>query len=283
MAKVFRTSICSDQSTFSSAASKADYFMKEYGKRPSVNVDAPAILINLHGARNQYTLSLDSSGKPLNQRGYRQKGHQATLNEVLAAGMIQLSGWEPDTPFMDPMCGSGTLAIEAAMYATAMPAQSLRSDFGFMNWKSFSALRWNQIKSEAQRKIQRKPVKIFASDNHPAAIKMIKSSAKALQLSRGFEIDEKDFLKRPAPETKGTLISNPPYGKRLGGNEIHDFYKRIGDHLKQNYEHWDAWLLSSNMKAFKALRLRPAEKIILYNGALECQFCQYKLYKGSDH
>jgi len=154
----------------------ADFFMEKKGRRPSVDVKNPNVLFNLHGSQDQYTLSIDSSGKPLNQRGYRQSGHQATLNEVLAAGMLKIARWDTQQVFMDPMCGSGTLAIEAAMLAQNLPAQILRSEFGFMNWDNFNAILWNRVKAEVQNEKKRTRVKIYASDHHPAAIKMISSS-----------------------------------------------------------------------------------------------------------
>jgi len=259
----------------------ADFFMEKKGRRPSVDVKNPNVLFNLHGSQDQYTLSIDSSGKPLNQRGYRQSGHQATLNEVLAAGMLKIARWDTQQVFMDPMCGSGTLAIEAAMLAQNLPAQILRSEFGFMNWDNFNAILWNRVKAEVQNEKKRTRVKIYASDHHPAAIKMIKASARALRLASGFEIDQKDFLKMAPPAHSGMLISNPPYGKRLGGDEINDFYKLMGDKLKQDFSGWDAWMISSNVKALKALRLRPSEKVSLFNGSLDCQYCHYEMYEGS--
>lgn len=259
-----------------------DYFRDKTGKRPSVNPDNPGVLFNLHGSGDTYTVSIDSSGKPLNQRGYRKQGHQAPLNEVLAAGLVQMSGWDGQKPFLDPMCGSGTIALEAAMWAQQMPAQVLRSDFGFMNWTNFNAILWNKVKAEAQAE-QRKPAyHIYASDISADAVKLVKSSAGKLKLGKGFEISQRDFLKMRAPTASGVIVTNPPYGERIGGDQMNEMYQRIGDVLKQQFTGWDAWLLSSNFAALRALRLRPSDKHVLFNGALECQFCRYSLFEGSE-
>jgi len=258
-----------------------DHFRDKMGKRPSVNPDNPGVLFNLHGAGDTYTISIDSSGKPLNQRGYRQPGHQAPMNEVLAAGLLKLSGWDATTPLLDPMCGTGTIPIEAALMARNTPVQVLRNEFGFMNWTNFNAILWNRTKSDASAKMNRRAPAIYANDMNRDATKMLKSSAGKLKLGSGFEITNENFLRMAVPAASGTMVSNPPYGERLGGDNVDEFYKKIGDKLKHEFTNWNAWLISSNVTALRALRLSPSEKMILFNGPLECQFCKYELYTGS--
>ena len=258
-----------------------DHFRDTVGRRPSIDSDNPDVLFNLHGVGSEYTVSMDSSGMPLNQRGYRKPGHQAPLNEVLAAGLIMLSGWDKKSPLLDPMCGTGTIALEATLMAKNIPAQIIRKHFGFMNWSSYNAILWNRVKQEVQSEQIRKPVKVYASDMSGEAVRMVKASAKALRLGAGFEISQRDFIKLQKPEKAGMILSNPPYGERIGGSQIAEFYKLIGDKLKNDFVDWDAWMLSSNFAALRALRLSPSEKKVLFNGSLECQFCKYEMYEGS--
>lgn len=260
-----------------------DYFRDKTGKRPSINKDNPDLLLNLHGYKDQYTISVDSSGRILNQRGYRKvAGHHAPLNEVLAAGLLKIARWDASIPLLDPMCGSGTIALEAAMLARGLPAQILRNDFGFMNWTNFNAILWNRVKMESRAKSSQTRLKIVASDIDQKNIKLVKGSAKQLALGQGFDIFKYDFLKLLPPESgKGMIISNPPYGERIGGEGMVKFYRLIGDKLKHNFDGWNAWLLSSNFEALRALRLRPSSKEILFNGPLECQFCKYELYAAN--
>jgi putative N6-adenine-specific DNA methylase len=258
-----------------------DHFRAKKGRRPSVNPDNPDILLNLHGFNDEYTISLDSSGKPLNQRGYRKPGHQAPLNEVLGAGLLAISGWDKKSTLLDPMCGSGTIALEAALMAKNIPVQILRNEFGFMNWSNFNAILWNRVKHDAQREQVRGKISIYASDMSGETNRLVKHSAKLLKLGNGFEIDRRNFLDVVPPGEQGTILTNPPYGERIGGDNVGDFYTKIGDKLKQDFAGWDAWLISSNFGALRSLRLGPSEKHILFNGKLECQFCKYEMYKGS--
>ena len=260
-----------------------DHFRDKTGKRPSVNKDNPDVLLNLHGYKDQYTISIDSSGRTLNQRGYRKEGgHHAPLNEVLAAGLLKIAGWDASMPLIDPMCGSGTIAIEAAMLGKGIPAQILRNDFGFMNWSNFNAILWNRVKMESSAKRGRTKIKISASDIDNQNINLVKGSAKKLALGQGFDIFKYDFLKLPPESGNGMVISNPPYGERIGGEGMVDFYQQIGDKLKSDFDGWDAWIMSSNFEALRAIRLKPSQKTILFNGPLECQFCKYEMYLGSE-
>lgn len=255
-----------------------DQFRKKYGERPSVNIDYPDIQFNLHAFKDHFSVSLDSSGAPLNQRGYRSKGHAAPLNEVLAAGMIKISGWSPDQKLLDPMCGSGTILTEAAMMAYNIPPNLNRKNFGFRGWNDFEPMLWHRIKLEAESKIRKIPVDISGYDIDRNAVALSKRSFKAMDLGREISVRHADFFTyKNRGQFNGMLITNPPYGERIG-EEISDLYQKLGDQLKQNFQGGTAWILSSNKSALRSLRLRPEEKVSLYNGSLACEFCKYELF-----
>lgn len=257
-----------------------DQFRDKYDRRPSVNLDAPTLRIHTRINGAECTLLLDSSGDSLHKRGYRRDVAEAPLSEVLAAGMILLTGWAGDSPFVDPMCGSGTLPIEAAMIAMNMPPQHKRESFGFFKWKGFNRKLWEEVKSEADARIRPPAFPIFASDKEVRA----RNSAAINLLSAGLEnvvqVEKIPFEKLTPPETPGILVTNPPYDERIKVEEIEAFYKSIGDRLKQHWAGWTAWLISSNMDAWKTFGLRPSRKITLYNGPLECYFQKFELYEG---
>lgn len=257
-----------------------DQFRNKMGRRPSISVERPDIQFDLHGYKDQFTISIDSSGPTLNKRGYRVQGHQAPLNEVLAAGMLRLSEWDHKKPLIDPMCGSGTLLIEAAMAAQQIPAQILRQDFAFKNWDNFKPALWNQVVNEAKAGIRKSPNKMIGGDIDFGAISLAEKSIRKLKLQDTIKVRRIDFQKLTAGVPDGMLIFNPPYGERIGG-EVNELYKKIGDLLKNQYQGFDAWIISSNMEAFKHLRLRPSKKIVLFNGPLECKFQKYEMYQGS--
>ncbi|MEM9326845.1 MAG: THUMP domain-containing protein [Bacteroidota bacterium] len=259
----------------------ADQFRDEVGRRPSVDTKRPDVQFDLHAWKDRFTVSMDSSGDTLNQRGYRQRGHQAPLNEVLAAGMLKLAGWDKEIPLVDPMCGSGTILVEAALMGMNMPPQTLRKDFGFKNWKDFNPVIWNRVKAEADSATRRAALDISGGDIDPRAVEMTKKSIKQLRIRGDIRVREVPF-EQFLPKTKeGILITNPPYGERIGPKEIQEFYKTIGDLLKSKFEGFDAWVLSSNTQALKHLKLRPSAKHTLYNGGLECKFQKYELYAGT--
>ena len=260
-----------------------DQFRKRYGRRPSIDTRNPDIRLQLHVHDKRFTVSLDSSGEPLFKRGYRGRSHPAPLNEVLAAGMIKLSGWTPDQIFADPMCGSGTLLIEAALMARNVPpalAMS-RRQFAFENWQDFDKARWMQVQEEAKAGITDTPFQIFGSDIEQRSIDVCLESLYKLRLKKDIQLRRGDFRKAEAPAEAGILISNPPYGERIGPGDILQFYQQIGDALKTNWTGWNAWLLSSNKDALKRIGLRPSTKKTLFNGPLECKFQQFELYQGS--
>ena len=254
-----------------------DQYRNKYRRRPSINTDNPDVQFNIHCAKDYFTISLDSSGEPLNQRGYREKGHQAPMNEVLAAGMLKLAGWKKDVPLVDPMCGSGTLLIEAAMMALKMPPGLKRKNFGFKTWPEFSPMLWNRIRIEEESKMRKPSIDLVGLDINPDAVTIARKSLGKIGLRREIKIREMDFRDYKPIAEDGMIITNPPYGERIGTG-IEEFYETIGDSFKQHFKGYDAWLISSNKKALKKIGLKYEERYTLFNGPLECDFCHYKLY-----
>jgi putative N6-adenine-specific DNA methylase len=258
-----------------------DQFRGKFGKRPSVNVENPDIRINLHLVGDECTISLDSSNESLHKRGYRMAQGEAPLSEVLAAGMILLTGWNGETTFYDPMCGSGTLICEAAMIAKIIPAGYFRRSFGFEKWNDFDKNLFEKIKTEGQKNIRPLACKIFGSDINLMALKSAKKNLASLGAEDEIKTWRKDFEESNPPDTSGFIITNPPYGERLQKDDLNAFYKKIGDTLKKNFSGWEAWLITSDAPALKSVGLRTSKKIILNNGPLECRFVKYEMYEGS--
>lgn len=263
----------------------ADSFNQKFGKRPDVHPENPDVLFNLHVDNHRVTISLDSSGESLNRRGYRERGAKAPLNEVLAAGMILLTGWRGETDFYDPMCGSGTLPIEASMIAQNLPAQFLRSKFGFMRWKDFDAQLWKEVKQEASAGMRKQPCRIIATDADPRQLRSAKINIELAGFEDDIEIALRDFTETSPISEQGILIINPPYGERIEEENLLQLYKNIGDHLKKAWSGHQAWIISSNREAMNRIGLKPSKKIPLINGTYECRFQQYQLFRGSrkDH
>jgi putative N6-adenine-specific DNA methylase len=213
-------------------------------------------------------------------RNYRRDKVDAPLNEVLAAGMILLSGWDAQSTFCDPMCGSGTLPIEAAMLAKRIPPQIKREHFGFFKWPDFDKKLWEKVKKEADAKIQSIDFKILASDIDPRARNATSLNVMTAELEQVIQIEKSSFDKATPPAPQGTLIMNPPYDERLRVDDTAAFYKNIGDQMKKNWAGWQAWMISSNREALKNVGLRPSRRITLFNGALECSFQKFELYEG---
>ena len=259
----------------------ADYFRNRTGKRPSVDTAEPDLIVNLHISNRRVTVSLDSSGDPLFKRGYRRISADAPLNEVLAAGMILLSGWKADSDFIDPMCGSGTIPVEAAMIASHLPAGISRSFFGFMKWKNYDKGLFEGIKTRCDKLIIKPDVRIFGYDISENSIKhaIVNSENASVESVITFGICDFKNLK-PEGDT-GTVVMNPPYGERLLQGETDNLYSMIGTILKHNFPGFTAWIISSNKESLKHLGLRPVKKYTLFNGALECTYLKYELYKGS--
>lgn len=259
----------------------ADKFRETFGIRPSVDTVSPDVRINIHVAETQFTISLDSSGSPLSKRGYRQEGSRAPINEVLAAGMIFLSEWDKKTTFLDPMCGSGTIPIEAAMISGNIPPGAMRT-FGFEAWNDFDEKLWNALKADAESKTVAPEGKILAREIDPRTMDSARRNIRRAGLSNFISLKKEDFLESEKKHDKGLVVTNPPYGERLESEaRVMQLYEDIGTRLKHFYEGWDAWIISSNMEALKFIGLRTSRKIKVFNGALECRFNKYELYKGS--
>jgi putative N6-adenine-specific DNA methylase len=257
----------------------ADRFRELTQLRPSVSRDRPDLLINVHIAGRQVTIALDSSGASLHKRGYRLGQFEAPLNEVLAAGMIMATGWEGTTPFLDPMCGSGTLAIEAALIATGIPPGFFRKHYGFENWKNFDReLMEHVARGLAPEKEVRVP--ILARDRDPEAVALTLRQLKQMDLSHVVKVETQDFAESEGMEG-ATIIMNPPYGERLKTEDIESLYGMIGSTLKHRFPGCDAWILSSSGSALKKVGLKPFAKRQLYNGALLCSYVNYKTFRGN--
>ncbi|NOZ45636.1 MAG: class I SAM-dependent RNA methyltransferase [Chlorobi bacterium] len=257
-----------------------DQFRRKTGQRPSIDTETPDIKINVHITNNNCTVSLDSSGEPLFKRGYRLSGHKAPLNEVLAAGMIILANWDGTKNFIDPLCGSGTLLIEAAMIAANIPPGNFRTDFGFMNWKDYDELLFTKVKSEAKPK-QSISCKIIGSDISKIAFDIANKNLQNAGVRKFVELKLKDIENVIPPPEGGILITNPPFGERIKKEDLNSFYSTVGTRLKHHFAGYEAWILSSNFEALKFIGLHPTKKHILFNGALECKYQQFKIYEGS--
>ncbi len=258
-----------------------DQFREKFKKRPYVETEDPDIQINVHISNTLCTISLDSSGESLHKRGYRVKSTKAPLNEVLAAGMILLSGWDLKSNFIDPMCGSGTLIIEAAMIANGIPPGIYRKKFAFETWKDFDPVLFEDIYEEESENSAFNP-KIIGSDNSEIAIRIAKENISNAALKRKIDISITPIENyKPPDKNKGVVITNPPYGERLKKNEINKFYKTLGDLFKNEYAGYTIWMLSSNFDAIKNIGLKPSTKLTLFNGPLECKFLKFDIYEGS--
>jgi putative N6-adenine-specific DNA methylase len=257
----------------------ADRFRERTHLRPSVSREQPDLLVNVHISGRQVTVSLDSSGGSLHRRGYRSGHFEAPLNEVLAAGMILMTGWNGTTPFLDPMCGSGTLVIEAAMIAAGIPPGIFRRKYGFEKWKDFDR---DLMEHVARNLSPEKEVKvpIMARDVDPGAVALTRQQLKSMELAHLVTVEEMDFAASDGVEG-ATIIINPPYGERMKPEDIDALYSMIGTTLKHRFPGADAWILSSSNSALKKIGLKSFTRKQLYNGSLECSFVNYKTFKGN--
>jgi putative N6-adenine-specific DNA methylase len=258
-----------------------DHFRRLFHKRPYVELENPDIKIDVYLYKNRCVISLNSSGESLHRRNYRIQANQAPINEVLAAGLIALSGWDMQTDFYDPMCGSGTLLIEAAMKACNMPAQFYRKKFAFQHWNDFDSLLWKQVQEDAVANIGDPECEIFGSDISEECLYIAEQNIKQSRLHKDISLRLGNFLKLDPPTEKGVIVCNPPYGVRLEVEDLIEMYKDIGDKLKKDYQDWTAWFISSDVDAMKRFGLHPSKKIELYNGSLLCKFQKFELYEGS--
>lgn len=258
-----------------------DRFRNKQNNRPSVDIKNPDIKIQVHIDKSAATISLDSSGEPLFKRGYRTSTGPAPLNEVLAAGLIMLSGWNASKPFYDPMCGSGTFCIEAAMIGLSVPPGKFRKRFGFMEWDDFDKDLWDRITGSQKTNLSNKSLHIYASDISSMAIQAAEKNAENAGLSNHINLSRANFLKIKPAHENGILIMNPPYGVRLETRQLGDLYESIGSHLKHQFAGYEAWIIIPEKELLYKIGLKPSKKIDIYNGALPCKFAKFELYQGS--
>ena len=258
-----------------------DHFRDRFDARPSVDTKAPDVALHLRIEGANVQVALNTSGISLHKRGYRRGGGLAPLSEVLAAGMLKIAGWKGEGVLMDPMCGSGTIAIEAAMQAVHMPAGYYRDQFGFEALSVHEPDLWKEVRNDALNNVIESDAQIFARDGSHKTLDI------ALQNSRGIlrEIDidfvAADFFQEAPPAPEGLIVMNPPYGLRIEENDILDFYSRIGDTFKQSYSGWSAYVLSGNAQAMKNMGLRTSARHALFNGPAPCKFWRYDMYSGT--
>ncbi len=257
-----------------------DYFKEKFGKRPSIETKNPDIKFHLHIDRELVRISLDSSGDPLFKRGYRKEQGQAPINEVLASGMLQLAGWDGKGNFLDPMCGSGTLLIEAAMIAMDLPAQIFRKDFAFQNWKNYDEELFKKIKEFRINRVKEFTGKIVGYDIDARMLNAARTNIESAEMEDVIEVRKQNFFDSKKELFPLLMVFNPPYDERISINDD-NFYKKIGDTFKSGYPNTLAWLISSDLEAVKKIGLRPSRKIKLFNGKLETRFLQYEMYEGS--
>jgi len=259
----------------------ADYWIDKAHKRPSVSTQIPDILLNVHVANEQVTISLDSSGESLHKRGYRVATTEAPISEVLAAGMLLLAGWKGQSDFYDPMCGSGTLLIEAALIARNIAPGVFRSSFAFEKWPDFDADLWSDIYNDDSN--ERDFIHhIYGSDASFYAIQQAAKNVKSAGVAKDIELKQIRMEEIKEVHAEGALVMlNPPYGERLKSNkEMEDLYSAIGSTLKHQFTGSTAWIISSNVEAMKCIGLKPSKKYHLLNGELDCQFNKYELFQG---
>ena len=225
-------------------------------------------------------MALDSSGQSLHRRCYRKSTGPAPINEVLAAGLVKLAGWDQETPLYDPMCGSGTLLIEAAMLATGKPAGFHRESWGFMKWKGFDQALWEKVKVEENEHIHPLEVKIHGSDRASRAIASAQENLEFTGFTNVITVEDKSFEESNPPFPNGFILCNPPYDERIPIDDSQAFYKMIGDTLKRRYAGYTAWLISSDIQTIRFIGLRPSRKITVFNGPLECRLLKFEVFAG---
>ena len=256
-----------------------DQFREKMGQRPNISVSNPDIRLNMHIAEYQCTLSLDSSGESLHRRGYRQEAVEAPLNEVLAAGMILMTGWKGETDFIDPMCGSGTLPIEAALIARNIAPGVFRKEYAFEKWADFDTELFDSIYNDESNE-QEFEHHIYGYDIDITAVNKAKLNVRVAGMTKDITIEQADFKDFKRPEQKALMIMNPPYGERISTPDLFGTYRMIGDVLKHQFKTNDAWVLSYREECFDQIGLKPSIKIPLYNGSLECEFRKYQMFEG---
>lgn len=257
----------------------ADQFREKTGSRPNVSITNPDIRLHIHIAGNDATLSLDSSGESLHRRGYRQESVEAPLNEVLAAGMILMTGWKGDTDFIDPMCGSGTILVEAALIARNIAPGVFRKEFAFEKWPDFDADLFDEIYNDDSEE-REFTHHIYGYDIDMKAVNTARLNVKAAGLSKDITVEQADFAEFTQPKEKSIIVTNPPYGERISTPNLLATYRMIGERLKHQAIGCDAWILSYREECFIEIGLKPSIKIPVFNGALECEFRKYQMFDG---
>ena len=261
-----------------------DQFREKTGKRPNISVANPDLRLHVHIAdvapgKSECTLCLDSSGESLHRRGYRQESVEAPLNEVLAAGMILMTGWQGETDFIDPMCGSGTLLIEAALIAHNMAPGLFRKEYAFEKWPDFDRDLFDTIYNDESQEREFNH-HIYGYDVDIKAVNTARLNVRAAGLTKDITITEQDFKDFQQPKNKAIMVTNPPYGERISTPDLLGTYKMIGERLKHQFTGNDAWVLSYREECFDQIGLKPSIKIPLYNGSLECEFRKYQMFDG---
>jgi putative N6-adenine-specific DNA methylase len=257
----------------------ADYFREKTGERPSVRINNADLCLNIHIAQDDCTLSLDSSGESLHRRGYRQASVDAPINEVLAAGIILLTGWKGDCDFIDPMCGSGTFPIEADLIARNIYPGIFRQNYAFEKWKDFDSELYDKIYNDDSKE---RPFehKIYAYDSSPRAIAVATENIKAAGAAKDIVIKQQNFQQFEQPTEKSIMVTNPPYGERISSDDLLELYHMIGERLKHAFCGNAAWIISYHDECFTQIGLKPSEKIQLVNGSLECELHKYEIFAG---
>lgn len=259
-----------------------DRFRENEGQRPNIDLKYPDLRINVHVDRQRCTISLDSSGESLHKRGYKLATNIAPINEVLAAGLVMLSGFDGQCDFMDPMCGSGTMLIEAAMIACNIPPNLMRQEFSFEKWQDWDVDLFEKVEESLLKKTREYHHKIIGFDKAPSAIRKAQDNIKNAQLEDYISVKHADFFKTSkTSENHLHMVFNPPYGERLDKLNVPEFYENIGNTLKRSYPGTNAWFITSNLEGLKHVGLRPSRKIKLFNAKLESRLVKYEIYQGS--
>ena len=256
-----------------------DQFREKTGNRPNVRITNPDLQLHIHVAEFDCTLSLDSSGESLHRRGYRQESVEAPLNEVLAAGIIMQTGWHGECDLIDPMCGSGTIAIEAALIARGIAPGVYRKEYAFEKWRDYDRELFEKIYEDESKE---RPFEhhIYAYDINHNAIAIASNNVKAAGLSKEISLQQQDFKDFTQPKEKSIIITNPPYGERISAPDLLGLYKMIGERLKHHFTGCEAWILSYREECFEQIGLRPSLRTPLFNGSLECELRKYQMFSG---
>lgn len=259
-----------------------DQFRESFGTRPDIDKARPNLRIVIRVNETKCEVLLNSSGAPLFKRGYREKTGKAPLNEILAAGMILKTNWDRKTPFIDPMCGSATIPIEAGMIARNIAPCLIRKDYGFQKWNDYDEKIFKELQKEAEQSVTDNRVVIKAFDQDLTVLAFAKRNLKNVpQLVGNVTLEKADFFQTNKIFDKGIIVMNPPYDRRIELYNADEFYSKIGTHLKHSFDGYDAWILSGNLMAIKKVGLKATEKITLFNGAEECKLVHFSLYQGS--